>query len=262
MDDLWYFYCGGRRLIELLVAIHSLRQFYTGRIGVALDPVATSLLPPLPADVEIQFLPEIATTGQGHMSNRWQGLKLFKYDRVIASDTDIVVNRSINRAFEVIHPDPDYITVYTPPIIEPHNHFFVHKYFRRIDRNYPKTDTYMYVYMGLFAIHHDYPHIDWMTKLCKQMDGQRCYSEEYSISYICHLTGRKVFWSDKELWIRATRYFRSDPIIWHAIKERYRIAGAWRKAWYAARDANFMNLGDPEVAELVEPGIGSWPLLV
>lgn len=260
MGDLWYFYCGGRRVIELIVALHSLRKHYKGRIGIALDPISQSIIPPMPEDIEIAILPTAATHGYDHMSQRWAGLKLFKYDRVITCDIDTIIAKPVQSCFDTISPKHDHLTTYSGYNITPADQFRFRQLFKQLEPSCPDND-YIYVTMGLFGININYPHIDEMIRICPSFGGRRCMAEEYAISFISQLNGHKVYWPRDRLYITRTRVWQADPVVWHAIRNRYTISGQWRREWYECKNENFMGMGNPDISDRLEPGISTWPNL-
>ena len=255
MDDLWYYYCGGTRTIELIVSLHSLRKHYKGRVAVALDSVSASTLPPLPNDVESVVLPTVATTGYEHMAQRWRGLKQFTYDRVIGCDMDTVIKRNPETLFPVIYDDPTYLTTYTGFVMVPSETFFLRNTFRELKPDYIDPGQHVYIHMGIFGLLNGYPHIDEMIKLCPIFGGKRCAAEEYAIAWITQRNGFRVHCPQGDAWVHKDRQYRANPCIWHIIRSRFLKAGQWHKAYREARADNYMGLADNQLVERLCPGI-------
>jgi hypothetical protein len=258
MDNLWYFYCGGTRIIELVVALHSTRKFWKGRIGVALDPISQPLLSQIPADIEVKVLPYAARNGTEHMQQRWRGIKLFDYDRVVASDMDVIVNRDASGCFEVMHPGLEYITTYSGMNVMPEERSSLKNRFKTFNPNI-RPGNQIYVNMGLFGLNQGYPHIDEFISICPHFQGSRCMAEEYAISYICQVNGHKAFWPRNDVFVNRTRVYKSNPVVWHAILGRFRVSGQWRKEWFECKREDYMGVGDPKISDAMEPGISAWP---
>src|SRR5690606_26142221 len=107
------FYCGGTKpIIELLVAVYTLRQHYNGHITICLGktsvPYIGDLLRKSSLDLEVHEVPgsENDVKVEQHWSSRWRGMKQITKKQILHLDCDITVKRPIDYCFDHIHNDP------------------------------------------------------------------------------------------------------------------------------------------------------------
>lgn len=249
MGDVVTYYCGGKKpVIELLVSLYSLRQYYQGEVIVCIGKTSVPFLQPLikSKEVKIYIVPntESDRLTKDHWKSRWLGMSMVSGDRVLHPDCDIVFYDKLDPMFDVIDKRPKYITSFhSVNNGTKFDQWEEHKQeYRKIDPNFNENIPF-YIEFGIVGWLGAWPYCIDVYKA-----GAMVKDDQTAMSYVLINNGRKAICPSlkHKLMRRARAYYRLKDedykavIAWHC-HPSYELW--WRYAIPAIKE-NFMNLGD------------------
>lgn len=265
MGDVVAYYCGGKKpVIELLVSLYSLRKHYNGEVVVVLGETSLQYVPELlkSSDFTIKIVPNSMDDKEvrDHWATRWRGMSMVSGDRVLHPDCDTTYTQPLDKAFDLIHDDPDYMTTFHS--INDNDHDFpeweghVEEY-KKIDPNFNETKPF-YIEFGLLGWRGNWAHCLETAEASKIAKD-----DQTAMSYVLMRHGRKAHCPDTSgrLMRRARAYYRLtkeeyyDTIVWHTTPAYF----MWWDEFLMAQKENWLGLGDRfYVREISRPVYKKW----
>ncbi len=263
MSDTTLYYCGGTKpLLELMISIYTLRKHNKGNVTVLLGEGSEKYCDNLKEmGVELITVPDTKNDRrvQDHWSSRWRGMPLCKHDRVLHLDCDTTIAHNYDHLFDLIHPDPEYITSYY--MWQKHGTY--HKWKMHLN-DYQKVTNIaddadgLYFGFGLVGWNKGWPHFQKVADYAKKLP-----TDEMSMSLTLIENGRKGHMPpNMEATFRCVRaYYRltekefDDTLIWHYPQKGIQGFYQWWEIFFKAREEKAMGLHDDAFIEAIHPTI-------
>lgn len=249
MRDVVAYYCGGLKpVIELLVSLYSLRQHYDGEVVICLGETSLQYVPELLKnnDFTVKIVPNSANDKEvrDHWATRWVGMSMVEGDRVLHPDCDTIFTQPLDKAFDCIHEDKEFMTTFHSvnygeyfPEWEGHK-----EEYRKIDPNF-NEETPFYIEFGLLGWRGNWPYC------LETAEASRIAKDDQTaMSYVLMNHDRKAYCPEigYKLMRRARAYYRlpervyNETIVWHTTPAYF----MWWDAFLAAHKENFLGLGN------------------
>lgn len=247
--DVVTYYCGGvKPTIELLVSLYSLRKHYNGEVVVCLGETSLEYLPRLvrSMDFTIKIVPNSANDShvRDHWATRWVGMSMVEGDRVLHPDCDTVYAGPLDKAFDCIHSDPEYMTTFHSvndgmPYPEWKGHI---KEYKKIDPNFNEKNPF-YIEFGLLGWRGRWPYC-----LETASASKIAKDDQTAMSYVLMKHGRKAYCPEIgcRLMRRARAYYRlseedfKSTLVWHTTPAYF----MWWDECLEAMEKNWMGMGN------------------